>query len=120
MTCIQSLLRPICSEIEGQLKPALADFFKGMIVRGYLPQTWIFETESESTTLTVDTAGNASVMSGASQFRDVTIRWHHDLLRSVLQTRNRLSVPLGQAPQVVCHTQKGQTAFNFLRQRLGL
>jgi hypothetical protein len=120
MTCIQSLLGPICSEIEGQLKPALGDFFKGMIVRGYLPQTWVFETESESTTLTVDATGNTSLMSGASQLRDVTIRWHHDLLRSVLQMRNRSSVPSGQAPQVICHTQKGQTAFNFLRQRLGL
>jgi len=120
MTCIESLLNLICSEIEGQLKPALANFFKGMIVRGYLPQNWVFETESESTTLTVDTGGNASVLSGASQFRDVTIRWHHDLLRSVLQTRNRSSIPYGQVPQVICHTQKGQTAFNFLRQRLGL
>lgn len=120
MTCIQSLLNPICTEIEGQLKPALANLFTGAIVRGYLPQTWVFETESESTTLTVNTAGNAAVISGASQFRDVTIRWHHDFLKSVLQMRNRASVPFGQAPQVVCHTQKGQTAFNFLRRRLGL
>jgi hypothetical protein len=119
VSCIESLLGPVCYEIEAELKPALANFLKGMIVRGYLPQTWVFETENEANTLTVDTSGNAAVFSGAAGPRDVTINWSHDFLSTVLRTRSQASVPYGQHPRITCHTQKGQTAFNFLKKRFG-
>jgi hypothetical protein len=119
MSCIQGLLGSLSYEVEGQLKPALRGL-TGIIVRGYLPQAWVFETESETVTFSVDAQGGVSTQQGDSLYRDVTIRWTHDLLASVLRTRSRASVPSGACPSVTTHTPKGRTAFNYLRGRFGL
>ena len=119
MSCIQGLLASICPEIERQLRPNLRGI-KGLLVRGYLPQTWVFETESETVTLLVDSQGAVSTQPSAPLHRDVTIRWKHDFLSSVLRTRSRASVPGGIRPVVMFHTPKGRRAFNFLKKRFGL
>jgi len=119
MSCIQGMLGNLSYEIESQLKPALRGL-GGFIVRGYLPQAWIFETESEIATLMVDAQGNVSTQPSGYLHRDVTIRWEHDLLASVLRTRNRASVPGGIHPIFMFHTAKGRAAFNYLRGRFGL
>jgi hypothetical protein len=119
MSCIQGLLGSLSYGIESQLKPALSGL-TGFLVRGYLPQAWVFETESEIATLTVDAYGNVSTQPGGLPSRDVTIRWTHDLLASVLKTRSRASVPSDAHPSVTTHTPKGQTAFSYLRGRFGL
>ena len=119
MSCIQGLLGSLSHEIESQLKPALRGL-GGLIVRGYLPQAWVFETEAEIATLMVDAQGNVSTQPSAPLHRDVTIRWKHDFLSSVLRTRSRASVPGGIRPVVMFHTPKGRRAFNYLRGELGL
>lgn len=118
MGCVELLL-PLCSEVERRLKPNLRGV-KGIIVRGYLPQVWVFETEIDTASFVVDAGGNAQVESGARPGRDVTIRWQQDLLASVLRTRNRASVPTGIRPIITFHSRKGRTAFNYLRGRFGL
>jgi len=118
MACIEGLLHDICSEIEAQLKPNISGLFGG-IVRSNLPQSWVFRTESETVTLHVDRSGNASVLRGILRNSDVTIEWGHELLSITLRTRNRPSV-ISNPPKVSFQTQKGATAFNFLRGRLGL
>lgn len=119
MDSIASLLGYLCPDIERRLKPSLRGI-TGMIVQTYLPQVWVFETETETATLVVDAHGNAHVEGGASPGRDVTIRWKHDLLSSVLRTRSRVSVPGGVRPTIMFHTPKGRRAFDYLRGRLGL
>lgn len=119
MSCIEPLLRTFCYDVETRLKPQLRGLFSG-IVQGYLPQSWIFETEAETVTFSVDSQGNAQVRQGGSYSPDVSIRWKHDLLASVLRTRNRASIPGGIRPIIMFHTPKGRKAFNFLRVRLGL
>jgi hypothetical protein len=116
---IASLLGDLCPEVERQLKPNLQGI-RGIFVQAYLPLAWVFETETETATFVVDAGGNAHVEAGARPGRDVTIRWQHDLLASVLRTRNRASVPGGIHPVVMFHTPKGRRAFDFLRGRLGL
>jgi len=116
---IASLLGDLCPEVERQLKQNLRGI-RGMFVQGYLPQMWVFDTETETVTFTVDSQGNAQVRQGAFQSPDVVIRWKHDLLASVLRTRNRASVPGGIHPIFMFHTAKGRAAFNYLRGRLGL
>jgi hypothetical protein len=119
MSCIQGLLASICPEVERQLKPNLRGI-RGVFVQAYLPQTWVFETETETATFVVDARGNAHAEAGAKPDRDVTIRWKHDFLAAVLRTRSRASVPGGIHPVVMFHTPKGRRAFDFLRGRLGL
>jgi len=119
MTCIASLLENICPEIEQQLKPNLRGM-RGLLVRGYLPQTWAFETESETVVLIVDVQGKASVSNSPRYPKDVTIRWKHDSLASVLRTRSSACGPRGERPVIMFHSQKGRAAFDFLRKRLGL
>jgi len=108
----------ICSEVENELKARLSRL-GGFLVRGYLPQHWVFRTDLETVTFCVDGNGNASVMAGASSTPDVTIDIDHQYLSTVLRARSRPSFP-PQWFNVSSHTPKGKTAFNFLRGRFGL
>ncbi|MGD1099758.1 MAG: hypothetical protein ABR888_05390 [Thermoplasmata archaeon] len=118
MASLVSLLESIVPEIQPQVQAQLGGFFGGM-VRAYLPQTWVFRTEKEVASLTVDTKGAVSVASGAAARPDVTIEIAYALLETSLRTRSRAPVPAGHLT-VTPHTSKGKTAFEFLRGRLGL
>lgn len=91
----------------------------GGVVRAYLPQTWVFRTEAESVVLSVDRDGRFRVATGAADSPDVTIETSHDRLAAALRTRRRDQVPPGPF-RAVPHTEKGRTAYGFLRERLGL
>lgn len=118
MTCIKELFKSLCFEVESELKPNLTGL-TGIFVKGFLPQNWVFNTESETVTFSVDTNGNASVMIGNHSTPDVTIDIDHDYLSTALRTR---TTPPFQYKQfkITFHTSKGKTAFNYLRKRLGL
>ena len=119
MDSIAGLLGSLCPEIESQLKPSLRGI-RGVFVEAFLPQAWVFETETETATFMVDVLGNAHAEAGARPGSDVTIRWKHDFLAAVLRTSNRASVPGGIRPIIMFHTPKGRRAFSSLRGRLGL
>jgi hypothetical protein len=116
---IASLLGDVRPEVEHQLKPMLQGC-KGMFVRIYFPQRWVFETESGTATFTVDEDGNTCVEAGASPKKDVTVRWQYGLLAAILRTRCRASVPAGVRPTIMFHTPYGRKAFDFLRGLFGL
>jgi hypothetical protein len=116
---IAAILGSLCPEIESQLKPSLRGI-RGVFVQAYLPQAWVFETETETSTFVVDVLGNAHTEDGARPGRDVTICWKHALLTAVLRTGSRASVPGGIRPSIMFHTSKGRRAFILLRGRLGL
>jgi len=119
MSCISGLLTTICPEIEQYLKPNLRGI-QGLVIAGFLPQVWTFESEHETVSLVVGREGNAFVQVGGRADRDVTVRLSHDYLASVLRTRSAASIPAGVRPVVMFHTAKGRSAFNYLRGRLGL
>jgi len=119
MSCIESLLKGICPEIEARVKPNL-NGLAGFIIQGYLPQVWRFETEKEKVTLVVDSKGGAFVTMSIPSQVDVTVRWKHDLLATALRTRSREFIPPNEAPEVLLHTGKGKSAYGYLRQRLGI
>ncbi len=118
MPCIFGLLQNVAVEVEQDLKPRLGGL-AGFLIAGYLPQTWVFQTEEGVITLTVDSRGNAGVASGTPPSRDVTISTTHAVLSAALRYRDRSRVPAGPL-KVTPHTPKGQTAFNFLRGRFSL
>lgn len=116
---VEELLAGFCADAEAELRPKLQGF-TGLILGGFLPQVWVFETESESVAVLADTSGKVSIKPGDGLQRDLTIRWRQDLLCGVLATRSKGSVPSGEVPTVIRHTQKGSAAFNYLRGRLGI
>jgi|SRR5207245_3565864 len=120
MTCIPNLLRRLAPAVEAQLKPNLTGF-TGLLVRGYLPQKWIFETEQEHASLIVSDNGITEVILGVVESADVLITTTHGTLSTALEAANGLrsrdSVIRGQiTPRF--YTTKGEIAFNFLRSKL--
>ncbi len=51
--------------------------FTGLLVRGYLPQRWVFETGQERASLIVDVNGNTEVALGVVESADVLITTTH-------------------------------------------
>jgi hypothetical protein len=118
MTQLTDVFQPICQEVQTKLKGVLRGLFGGM-VKGYLPQKWIFRTDSETVTFSVAKAGTASVEAGEGSPPDVIITIDHDYLLEALKTRRRP----GFQPRninVEFKTGKGQTAFNYIGKELGL
>lgn len=118
MASLVSLLESVAHDVQPQVQSQLGGFFGGM-VRSYLPQTWVFQTEKETVSLSVDRAGALSVASGAAAHPDVTVEIPYDRLVAALTTRSRERVPSGPL-KVTSHTSKGKTAFEYLRGRIGL
>lgn len=116
---LKRLLAGYCGETEKQLKHRLKGI-EGPLLKRYLPQTWVFETESEIVSFVVDEKGNATVHKGEGSNRDVTVKWKHEPLCSVLKARSPKGVQEGDHPTITYHTQKGKAAFNFLRKRIGI
>ena len=119
MTELEDLFQPICEEVRKELKKVLGGILTGPIVKGYLPQDWVFATEDETVAFSVDKKGNAMVLQGGSDVPDVTIHIDKKYLAAALKYRKK--------PKFEClfyevkfHTGKGETAFGYLRKRLGL
>jgi hypothetical protein len=119
MSCIMSLLEGVCAEIESQLRVMLGGTQRLLIVQ-FLPQIWVLETEDQVVSLLVNREGHVFAQDMNKGDRDVTIRWRSEYLESVLRTRSTAYVPRDQRPTIIFHTEKGRTAFEFLRERLGL
>lgn len=119
MEKLEHLFQPIVAEAEIELKKALGNLFTGPIVRNYLPQAWVFVTEEETISFTVDRNGNVKTVAGAPNPPDVIIQSDHAYLSEALRTRSKpKSGP--KVWEIKFKTSKGETAFGFLRKRLGL
>jgi hypothetical protein len=115
---IVELLNQVTPDLERQIQPQLKGAFGGL-VRAYLPQTWVFVTEDETATLQVGADGSAQALPGAAAHPDVIVETTHARLVIALSTRDKSKVPPG-ATKVTPKTEKGRTAFQFVRSRLGL
>jgi len=118
MPLLVELLERVGGDVTRQVRAQLDGLFGGF-VRAYLPQTWVFRTEKEVASLTVDRAGAVTVAPGAPAHPDVTIEAHLEQLSAALASRSRSSISPGDL-RVTPHTSKGKTAFEYLRGRIGL
>jgi hypothetical protein len=119
MSELLEIFESLCPEVERELKPKLSSILLGSFIRGYLPQSWVFKTEKETVTFSVDKKGNAKAEEGDRDEPDVTIELDHDFLVEALKTRAQPE----KSPQkndIKFLTTKGETAFNFLKKRFGL
>jgi len=104
--------------VEPQVKPLT------LFIGGWLPQHWVFTTESGSSTLVVEKSGDSGAVLGASPTPDVTVEWTDAQLDAalsvVLTNGDRNTVPRDPPPTIKAHTKKGKDALNMLGGRLGL
>ena len=95
-----------------------------LFIRRWLPQYWVFTTESGSSTLLVEKSGASAAVRGASPTPDVTVEWVDASLDAALTVAlthgDRRSIPRSPQPSVKTHTKKGEDALAFLGRRLGL
>jgi hypothetical protein len=115
------LIDKIAPQVAGQLQPELHKFMIGGLIRGYLPQTWIFVSETGAGTLVVGKDGVALAQEGQLENPDVRITWTDQAFQAALVDQNRAAVPpeAGE-PKIEKLTSKGGTAFDFLRKRFNL
>jgi hypothetical protein len=118
MPALLELLTSIAPDLEGRVRSQLTGF-TAMLVRPYLPQRWVFVKEKETASLVVCATGAVSAVAGEATPPDVTVKIGLERLKVALTTRRKELVPPGPI-EVIPHTSKGQTAFQFLRSRLGL
>lgn len=118
MSCLVPLLSDAARGVEAQITPQLNGLFGG-VIRAYLPQRWVFQTEEGAATLDVGPDGRTSVADGAREQPDVTVRIGHAKLAAALTQRRSHGLPPGPV-DVQAHTAKGKAAFDFARGRLGL
>lgn len=92
------------------------------MIRTYLPQTWLFISETGRASLFVDVDGAARVVEGNFGTPDVSITWTDQAFYAALVLRNRSQIPPSSPsePSVQKLTQKGGAAFDFLRERFNL
>jgi hypothetical protein len=119
VSALQPTLQNVALQVQAELNSILATPM-GAMIRSYLPQVWVFETEQEVLTLAVDVMGRVSTFPGGMQERDVTIRMREAPLQLALQTRDARRTLPADAPRVEYHSPKGNTAFTYLRGRFGL
>jgi hypothetical protein len=119
MTELMEIFGSLCPEVEKELKPKLSSILLGSFIRGYLPQSWVFKTEKETVTFSVDKKGNAAVKEGEVEDPDVTIEIDHEFLVEALQTRSQPKLS-PKRNEINFLSTKGETAFNFLKKRFGL
>ena len=111
----------IVPQVTAQLQPELQKFIVGGMIKGYLPQTWIFVSETGAGTMVVDKNGVAQAQEGQLENPDVRITWTDQAFLAALVLQNRAAVPSGAGePKVEKITSKGGTAFDFLRKRFNL
>ncbi len=118
MPPLTQLFQPIRAETQAEVQKVLKGILGGMI-RGYLPQKWIFATSQEVVTFCVDKNGVVTVLEGVVQDPDVMIKISHDYLVQILETR---CAPEGEPDilDISFHTEKGKAAFGYLRKKFGL
>jgi hypothetical protein len=114
-----ALLNRVATEIvEPRVKPWT------LAIRGWLPQHWVFTTETGSSTLIVEKDGTSGGLLDASSTPDVTIEWVDNSLNVALNVAltngDRSAIPKEPRPKVTANTKKGADALKFLGNTFGL
>lgn len=119
MPSIRPLLDALVPGVEAEARQVLSNPLTSAIVRGYLPQSWVFETGAETVTFQVDRDGNARTVEGAVADPDVGVRGPAEDLAAVLRDR-RLPEGAGRRIEYRHYTGKGRAAWTLLKSRFGL
>jgi hypothetical protein len=107
-----------------QLEARLAshrELLRDREIRGTLPQSWRFETESESAVLRLERSGRVTVAADVIEPPAVIVRWTQALLVDALLHGRPNEAPRPEPPPTVLFPQDaGRKAFSRLGTSLGL
>ncbi|MGC2289096.1 MAG: hypothetical protein WA688_04490 [Thermoplasmata archaeon] len=116
---LRDALGAVCPEIEGRATARLtANPAEGL--HKWLPQSWGFETETESATLNLDADGRATATEGIHGPVDRSVNWSQADLLEVLTAATRSTSFKRKNPLLRIRTPNGQRAFCSLRGAIGL
>ncbi len=98
MSALQAAFAQLTAQVQNVLSVALAGPM-GPMVRAYLPQVWVFETEQGARTLAVDAAGRATSFPRGMVEREVTVQRRQDPLLRGLARGSAGPPPPPEAPR---------------------
>jgi hypothetical protein len=116
---LRDALGAVCPEIEGRARARLSAEPAGGL-HDWLPQSWGFETDTESATLHIGADGGATATDGVRGPVDVSVIWNMTDLLEVLTAETRSTSFKGKNPKLRFRTTNGQRAFSLLRAAIGL
>ncbi len=106
-------------QLEARLRTHRREMEAGGLLAVF-PQSWRFETDSESAVLRVDAEGRVSVVADAIEAPSVIVRWtHHELVEALLSGRSN-EVRRDPRPSIRFTSDGGRKAFSMLGTSLGL
>ena len=86
----------------------------------HLPQSWRFETESESAVLRIDRDGTVAVVNDVIEHPEVVVKWtQSELVGTLLEGRSN-EVARAHPPTIRFTSDAGRKAFSLLGTSLGL
>lgn len=106
-------------EVEARLRTHRREMSKEGLSHAF-PQSWRFETESESAVLRVDRRGRVSVRADAIEPPAVIVQWAHQSLVEALLAGRSNEKRTEPPPAVRFTSDQGRKAFDMLRTSLGL
>lgn len=106
-------------QLEARLKAHGPQMLDGAL-RGTLPQSWRFETESETAVLRLGRDGSVSVSSDVIEAPAVIVRWRHEALVEALLSGRSNERTRGPPPAIRFPSDVGRRLFSLLGTSLGL
>ncbi|HYK92970.1 MAG TPA: hypothetical protein VEY07_02880 [Thermoplasmata archaeon] len=89
-------------------------------LRQLLPQSWRFETESESAVLRLELEGSVTAVPDVTERPDVIVKWTQEELVGVLHAGRSNETPRATPPNIRFTSDRGRKAFSLLGTSLGL
>ncbi len=106
-------------QLEARLRAHQAGMMKDGLAAA-LPQSWRFETDSESAVLRLDREGRVTVSADVIEHPSVIVKWDQaELIRALLAGRSN-EVPRSSPPTIRFTSDAGRKAFSLLGTSLGL
>lgn len=90
------------------------------LIRSFLPQTWIIQTESGLLSLTMDSTGNVELKVNSDDSYDVLVIASTEELLKAQEQAATGSPPPAPIGKVQFGSDSGQIAYAFLRTRFGV
>jgi len=107
----------------GQLSVRIRDHWQDMNKAGggvTLPQSWRFETESESAVLRLEPNGRVSIVADVIEHPEVIVKWTQAELVSTLMAGRSNERAREHPPTIRFTSDSGRKAFSLLGTSLGL
>jgi hypothetical protein len=116
---LSDALEAAARALAARIQDHWGDMSKGT-PRGLLPQSWRFETESESAVLRLFSDGKVSVVADRIEHPDVIVKWTQEKLVEAFLAGRSNEKAREPPPEIRFTSDAGRKAFSLLGTSLGL